>query len=251
MKLGPVVLLLAAALALVPATAGTARPAKPKPKPRHTCRGGVLHRVGTPAAAYAATLKKKRTPVYRRPKRARLARFPKVNQNGFPTTFLIVGAIVTKACDASWYRVKLPMRPNGAVGYVRPADVDVERVRTRIVVDLSRRTLDFYRRGKHVLSTPVAVGTSSTPTPIGRYYVNQRLVPTSPSGAYGPAALGVSAFSNVLTGWTQGGPIGIHGTNKPWLIGQAVSNGCIRVPNATMQRLFDASRAGTPVVIHP
>jgi lipoprotein-anchoring transpeptidase ErfK/SrfK len=51
------------------------------------------------------------------------------------------------------------------------------------------------------------------------------------NGPYGPAALGISAFSNVLTGWAQGGPIAIHGTNAPWSIGRAVSNGCIRVPS--------------------
>ena len=82
--------------------------------------------------------------------------------------------------------------------------------------------------------------------------MNQRLVPASgAAGPYGPAALGVSAFSNVLTGWAQGGPIGIHGTNEPWSIGRSISNGCIRVPNALVRRLFTASFAGTPVVIHP
>ena len=237
-------------LLLAAALAGSATTASAGPE-KGRCRGGVLHPVGTPTAAYAATMKRAKTQVFRRPRRARIARFPKVNQNGYPTTFLIVGAIVNKACNASWYRVKLPMRPNGTVGYVRPSDVDVERVRTRIVVDVSRRTLDFFRAGRRVLSTPVAVGTPSTPTPIGRFFVNQRLVPANPNGAYGPAALGVSAFSEVLTGWTQGGPVGIHGTNHSWSIGQAASNGCIRVPNATMRRLFDASPGGTPVVIHP
>jgi lipoprotein-anchoring transpeptidase ErfK/SrfK len=154
-------------------------------------------------------------------------------------------------CGASWYRVKLPMRPNGIVGYVRPGDVLVRAVRTRIVVDLSARELTFYRAGRRILRTPVAVGSPSTPTPIGRFYVNQRLVPTDPGGPFGPAALGVSAFSDVLTGWVQGGPIGIHGTNAPWSIGRAVSNGCIRVPNATLTRLFAGTPGGTPVIIHP
>ncbi len=171
--------------------------------------------------------------------------------NGYPTTFSIVGAIVTRRCTASWYRVKLPMRPNGLVGYVRPAAVDVEKLTTRIEIDLSARSLRFFRGRKLVLRTPVAVGSPATPTPVGRFYVNQRLVPTNPHGAYGPAALGVSAFSNVLTGWAQGGPIGIHGTNEPWSIGRAVSNGCIRVPNATLRRLFASTLGGTPVVIHP
>jgi lipoprotein-anchoring transpeptidase ErfK/SrfK len=95
----------------------------------------------------------------------------------------------------------------------------------------------------------VAVGSSATPTPTGRYYVNQKLISADPSGPYGPGALGVSAFSNVLTGWTQGGPIGIHGTNEPWSIGRAVSNGCIRLPNPVLKRVFAAAPAGTPVII--
>ncbi len=237
--MGPVVLVLAAALAVVPATAGSAAPAQ-----RH-CRAGVLHRVGTQTTAFAAMVKKE-AETYRRPGGTPLASFGKVNENGYPTTFSIVGAIVNTTCGASWYRVQLPMRPNGVTGYVRPADVLVQKVTTRIVVDVSARELSFYRAGKLVLTTQVAVGSSSTPTPIGRFYVNQRILTTDPNGPYGPAALGVSAFSDVLTGWSQGGPIGIHGTNQPWSIGHAVSNGCIRVPNATLKKSSIRLSAGRP-----
>jgi lipoprotein-anchoring transpeptidase ErfK/SrfK len=242
-KLGPVVILLAGALAVALATATPARPAEVR------CRAGVLHRVGTGTTAFAAVAKGQ-VRVYRRPGRPPLARLKRLNENGYPTTFLIVGAITTRSCDASWYRVNLPMRPNGVVGYVRPWGVRVHRVRTRIEIDLSARRLIFFRRGHRVLSTPIAVGSPATPTPTGRFYVNQRLLPSNPYGPFGPAALGVSAFSPVLTGWAQGGPIGIHGTNAPWSIGRPVSNGCIRVPNRTLQRLFNATRGGTPVVIH-
>jgi lipoprotein-anchoring transpeptidase ErfK/SrfK len=243
MKLGPVMLLLLAASAVVPASADSAQQTG-------SCRAGVLHPVGTATSSFAAVVKS-RAQVYRQSGRQPLAHFRKLNQNGYPTTFSIVGAIVNKTCGASWYRVKLPMRPNGVVGYVRPADVLVEKVTTRIVVDVSDRELAFYRGRKLVLTTPVAVGSPSTPTPIGRFYVNQRILTTNADGPFGPAALGVSAFSNVLTGWTQGGPIGIHGTSQPWSIGRAVSNGCIRVPNATLKRIFDATFGGSAVVIHP
>ncbi len=97
----------------------------------------------------------------------------------------------------------------------------------------------------------MAVGSAATPTPTGRYYVNQRLIPTDATGPFGPAAIGISAYSTVLTGWTQGGPIAIHGTNDPGSIGRAVSNGCIRVPNVTLKKIFDATLGGSPVVIHP
>jgi lipoprotein-anchoring transpeptidase ErfK/SrfK len=53
----------------------------------------------------------------------------------------------------------------------------------------------------------------------------------------------------VLTGWAQGGPIAIHGTNRPELIGLAVSNGCLRVRNDVLLRIFRATLAGTPVRI--
>lgn len=215
-----------------------------------TCAAGSERQVGTVTAAYAGVVKTSAR-AFREPGRLPFATFEKLNQNGFPTTFSIVGAVMTKGCDADWYRVQLPMRPNGVTGYVRAADIDVHKVTTRIRIDVSQRQLTFYDRGKKVLATPVAVGSPATPTPIGRFYVNQRILTTDPTGPFGPAALGVSAFSNVLTGWTQGGPIGIHGTNQQWSIGQPVSNGCIRVENSVLKRIFRRTAAGTPVVITP
>lgn len=244
MKRTPALLLCGSVLA----AAATA--AAPAALPAGKCLAGQLRTVGTPTTAFAAVAKGA-TATYRRPGAARATTFPRLNGLGYPTTFAIVGAIVDARCKASWYRVKLPIRPNGAVGYVRPAMVDVQRVRTRISVDLSRRELVLYRGGRPVLKTPVGVGSPATPTPIGRYYVNQRITITDADGPFGPAALGVSAFSNVLTDWAEGGPIAIHGTNEPWSIGRAASNGCVRVPNGTLGRLFAATPAGTPVVIHP
>ena len=118
-KITSLALLCAAALAAVPATAGSATDA-------HRCRAGVLHRVGTAKAAYAAVAIGK-TATFKRPRGDRLAIFGKVNENGYPTTFSIVGAILNGTCSPTWYRVKLPMRPNGVVGYVRPSDVAVRR----------------------------------------------------------------------------------------------------------------------------
>ena len=108
----------------------------------------------------------------------------------------------------------------------------------------SNQPLTSVTSGTYALATP-------TPTPTGRFYVNQRLVPTDPGGPFGPGAIGISAFSNVLTGWAQGGPVAIHGTNEPWSIGHAVSNGCIRLPNATLEKVFRVADAGTPVIIRP
>jgi hypothetical protein len=216
----------------------------------HECKAGSLRPLGSARTAYVA-IAVRRLNAFREPGRGLISSFGTLNENGVPTVFGVLGAVVRKSCKPQWYRVRLPRKPNGITGWVRAADVDVESVHTRIVVDVSARRLTFFRNGRPRITATVAVGSPATPTPTGAYYVNQRLIPSDTSGPFGPGAIGVSAFSDVLTGWAQGGPIAIHGTNQPSSIGHAVSNGCIRVRNAVLKRLFDASLAGTPVIIKP
>ncbi len=206
--------------------------------------------LGSAARAYAAAAPHGAV-AYRAPNGPVEARFGKRNVNDYPTVFGVLGAVVRADCTPAWYRVQLPIKPNGATGYVRAASLDLQTVDTRIEVDISARKLTLFERGRRALTATVAVGSSATPTPTGRYYVNQRLIPSDTSGPFGPAAIGISAYSTVLTGWVQGGPVAIHGTDEPWSIGHAVSNGCIRLPNATLSRLFKVAVAGTPVIIHP
>jgi lipoprotein-anchoring transpeptidase ErfK/SrfK len=212
------------------------------------CTDGRFLPLGSARTAYAAAAPHGAV-AFRRPGGTVLARFGPKNINDYPTVFGVVGAIVRRDCSARWYRVQLPIKPNGVTGFVRARAVRVDTVATRIVVDLSQRRLTLFRNATPTLSATVAVGSPSTPTPTGRFYVNQRLVPSDIGGPFGPAAIGISAFSTVLTGWVQGGPVAIHGTNEPWSIGHAVSNGCIRLPNATLKKVFREAPAGTPVII--
>ena len=46
-----------------------------------------------------------------------------------------------------------------------------------------------------------------------------------------------------------GGVVGIHGTPRPDLLGQAVSHGCVRVSNGTALKLKRLAPAGTPIKI--
>ena len=214
------------------------------------CTDGELLSLGSARIAYAASAPHGAV-AYARPGGAVVTRFGPTNVNDYPTVFGVLGAVVRSDCTPRWYRVQLPQKPNGITGYVRVGAVRVETVPTRIVVEVSKRRLTLFRNAKAVLTATVAVGSPSTPTPTGRFYVNQRLIPTDTGGPYGPGAIGISAFSNVLTGWAQGGPVAIHGTNEPWSIGHAVSNGCIRLPNATLEKVFRVAYAGTPVIIRP
>jgi lipoprotein-anchoring transpeptidase ErfK/SrfK len=221
--------------------------AEPAWADRGACAVGV-ERLGSGKVAYAAVVQRSAV-VYRWPGGPVLARLASKNVNTYPTVLGVRAAVLDRDCRRRWYRVQLPMRPNGVTGYVRARGLWVGRVTTRIVVDLSERRVTLFRRGRPLLRAKAAVGTPATPTPVGRFYVNQRLVPFDRRGPYGPGAIGISAFSNVLTGWMQGGPVAIHGTNQPWSIGHPVTNGCIRVHNRVLKRLFRATPAGTPVLV--
>lgn len=213
-----------------------------------SCQAGSARRLVSARFAYAAVARLSIV-AYVHPGGRAFVRFGRLNANGVPSVFGVLSSVVDRGCHATWYRVQLPVRPNGAIGYVKARDVRLARVTARLVVDLSARRVTLYRDGRMVLSSTAAVGAPSTPTPTGRYYVNQRLIPENAGGPFGPGAIGISAFSPVLTGWAQGGPVAIHGTNAPWSIGHAVSNGCIRVPNRVLLKLWDAARVGTPVEI--
>jgi hypothetical protein len=212
------------------------------------CIQGTFQALGSTRAARAAAALHALA-AYERPGGRVVRRFGRLNVNGVPTVFGVIGARVDPRCRPTWYRVRMPRRPNGSVGWVRARDVETAVVRTRVLVDLSARRVTLYRDGQKVLTTTAVVGSPSTPTPVGTFYVDQRLLASDPSGPFGPGAIGIAAYSEVLTGWAQGGPIAIHGTNRPDLIGQAVSNGCVRVRNDMLRQLFRATLAGTPVVI--
>ena len=219
--------------------------AEPVPEPRCTSASSPL---GGRGVAYGALVVRVTTARHA-PGGAPMARFGRRNVNGVPTVLGVLAARRNEACVATWYRVQLPVRPNGAVGWVRAADVELRRVTTRILVDLSDRRVTLFRRGEKVLETTAAIGQPGTPTPTGSYYVNQRLLAPDPAGPFGPGAVGISAFSPTLQGWAQGGPIAIHGTNTPHRLGLAVSHGCVRIANADLLRLYELAEEGTPVLI--
>ena len=173
--------------------------------------------------------------------------FPTRNPVGQTLEFLVAKTARDEHGDP-WLRIRLPIRPNGAAGWVRMGAVTVRRTRQRIVVDLSDRTLRYYRDGRLQHDFTVGIGRPETPTAVGTFFVWAQVPQASPSGPYGVFALGLSGFSPVLKDWPGGGRMAIHGTSNPGDRGQMVSHGCVRVYNDDM---VDLRRVplGTPVVI--
>lgn len=197
--------------------------------------------------SYAAVVRQVAA-AYAQPGSRFLDRFRHIDQDGYPTVFGVLAVRFGVDCMPTWFRVQLPVAPNGSTGWVSASAVRVYRVMTRIVVHLSMRRLVVYRSGRPVFRASVAIGAAQTPTPVGRYFANERFLLNS-TGPFGVAALGISAHSDVLKNWVQGGPIALHGTDDPASIGSAVTHGCIRLTNGDMRRLFGLAPAGTPVTI--
>jgi lipoprotein-anchoring transpeptidase ErfK/SrfK len=146
-----------------------------------------------------------------------------------------------------WYRVSIPMRPNGTYGWIPADTVSLSPTHSQIVVNLRSRTIDIYRFGKRRWHGPVAIGAPGRETPVGHFYVAARFVPYR-DPFLGVFAVETSAYSK-LTEWPGGGVVGIHGTSLPQLLGQAVSHGCVRVSNLTARHLRTLAPLGTPIWI--
>ncbi len=176
---------------------------------------------------------------------------PATTSHGAPTTFAVVGD--PGPAPTGWLRVVLPIRPNEATGYVEASTVALTHTDMRAFVDLEARTLTVRTGDQVTFEVPVAIGTEANPTPAGAAFVTELLETPQPSGAYGPYAFGLSMHSDTITEFGDGGDgqVGIHGTNKPKLIGERVSAGCVRVENDDIERLVDLQvPLGMPVFIN-
>jgi hypothetical protein len=221
----------------------------PAPEPELvTVAGSRLRRgVARPIAAPAmvADVRGSKIGLYSTPGQAEADdSFSNPTWEGLPLVFLV------QQRQGDWLEVQLNTRPNQTTAWVRAADVSLRQVTHRIVVNLASRSLTVYDGPTPVMEAEVAIGTPSTPTPRGNYYIDGAVRTPDPSGVYGPFQLSVAAFSEVLMSFGTGvGQIAMHGTNAPSLIGTAASNGCLRMANVDITRLANTVEIGTPVQI--
>ncbi|HHU31676.1 MAG: L,D-transpeptidase family protein [Zhaonellaceae bacterium] len=108
----------------------------------------------------------------------------------------------------------------------------------KIVIEKDKRLLTVYADGKPYKQYPVAIGKSSTPSPVGEWKVINKSKEWG--SGFGTRWIGLNVP------W---GIYGIHGTNKPWSIGQAASHGCFRMYNKHVEEIFPWVKVGTPVIV--
>ncbi len=180
-----------------------------------------------------------------------------------PKVFSILGAMDLSPPDI---KQRLHLIPQIATANDQPTRADVvfksKLLPGTIVVKTAERKLYLIEPNQRALSWSVAVGREGfawkgsnsitrmaqwpdwrpPPEMIQREAANGHLIPDfvkgGPGNPLGSRALylGESAYR-------------IHGTDKPWTIGQASSSGCIRMMNADVEELYSLSKVGTRVIV--
>ena len=167
-------------------------------------------------------------------------------------TVLPVLARATTKLGTRRLRVMLPGRPNGHTGWIAQAGTSSTTTSWHIAIRTSTRRVSVYRRGRLARSFAAVVGKPATPTPNGRFFVEESiLMPPGHPGA--PYALALSARSNVLQEF-EGGPgqIAVHGVmNLGGTPGTAVSHGCVRLANHNIRWMAARIGPGVRVTISP
>jgi hypothetical protein len=145
-----------------------------------------------------------------------------------------------------WLGVLAPERPNGRTAWIKAEHAVLGSVRWSIVVDRSARRLELLRDGREVRRMIVTVGAPSSPTPLGRFAITDKLR-LEPGSIYGCCALALSG--NQTRGRLAGVRLAIHGTRVPERLGRAASNGCARATARDLRRLMRTVALGTPVTV--
>lgn len=107
-----------------------------------------------------------------------------------------------------------------------------------IVVSLEDRKLALVEDGQMKKVYSVAVGKPSTPSPVGTFSIERRVM--NPTYSHNGRTVLPGPGNPVGTRW-MGLSIrgyGIHGTNEPNSIGKAASHGCIRMSKADLEEFY-------------
>ncbi|GIG90307.1 L,D-transpeptidase [Plantactinospora endophytica] len=163
---------------------------------------------------------------------------------GVPVTM----PIVTRR--AGWTAVLLPSA-NRTIAWVPPGPWSTVELRDLVVVVRHTHRLHWYRDDRLVRSWPVSVGTSATPTPLGRTFILGRSA--LPGRVYADTevfALGaVPDDPGSVPAGLRGAHIGLHAWYRDHDLGRNNSNGCIRITRKAQELLLAELVPGTELLV--
>ena len=122
-----------------------------------------------------------------------------------------------------------------------------------VTINKSTRILTVYSGDKIHKKYPVAVGSSMSLTPDGKFtFVTKAVNPAWGGGGYAKPVAGGVPSNPLGPRWMGlsiggGGRYGVHGNASPRSIGTYASHGCVRMINADVRQLYDYIPVGTNV----
>lgn len=132
------------------------------------------------------------------------------------------------------------INPNSKISFKLKNELKIYKP-LNIYIDILNHKLVVHNTYNILSSYPIAIGKDSTPTPLGDFYLNSKV--SNPKSIYGEGIYGPRALELSNNNYA------IHGTNNPELIGSNVSNGCIRMLNDDIKKLYSYIPLYTPITI--
>lgn len=156
------------------------------------------------------------------------------------------------ARHGSWLKVASAALPDGQFAWARATQVRTTRTHWAVLISRSRRRLTVLDAGRPVRSFLVGVGSPTSPTPLGRFSITDKLPGSRYSAMYGCCVLALSGTQPHLPAGYQGGNrLAIHGTDLPSAIGGTDSLGCVYTSDPGLRYMTRRLPLGTPVTIVP
>jgi lipoprotein-anchoring transpeptidase ErfK/SrfK len=122
-----------------------------------------------------------------------------------------------------------------------------------MIVNKAKNRLALIRSNKIEEVVPAGTGKSNELTPEGFFtikvkainpYFRKKNIPGGdPRNPLGTRWIGFDAMG------TDGRIYGVHGTNNPASVGKYISNGCIRLQNKDVERLYNKVPIGTNILV--
>jgi len=132
-------------------------------------------------------------------------------------------------------------------------EIQTIRESSFVIVNKANNKLAYIKEGKVIEIFPVGTGKSNELTPEGvftfivkaknPYYRKGNIPGGDPRNPLGSRWIGFDANG------TDGRIYGVHGTNAPWSIGKYISNGCVRMKNSDVERLYELIPLQSKIII--
>src|SRR5450759_3266638 len=149
---------------LLSATGGAIAPPSPSPAGRPTVK-----------ATQQLAILNHATEAFSNPNRGsrRVAMVSKIRPITGEQTVLPVIAHATDGHGAAWLRVLLPGRPNSHTGWISARSTTPAVTKWQITISLSARQVTAFWDGRVARTLKAVVGKPLTPTPLGRFFVEE------------------------------------------------------------------------------